>query len=183
MEEETIHMVIPPSSNQTDLDTKIHAIAWKKRTVEGVTKYGITNYSGCNILSMLEASSAKYWQQIIDEAKITHDQAVAWVQHLEQVTGDTYFHRVTNNVKISSTAFICGIAKASRNFSVTNSAYKQYPEKIQLILKPIIVDMPNNFYSKCHKEAQNMEQAIIDGKLDDTFIHYLSRATGAKMPS
>lgn len=182
--EVVIHYVIkgpPPGVPRNPKNTLITGVAKRIFEPDGTRKTMCSFYAGSDPLTILEANSAIYWRDQIENLHITDQQAVNAMLAIQEHTLHKYIVMDKTDSTPSDIAITTGLTQLSLHYGIAYLDQLNLPDSTVSWMTSQQVKGPSFERVVDYKKADGLKQALAQATVDPVFLnHVRASVAGAK---
>ena len=180
-----IHFVIkgpPPGVPRTDKNTLITGAALRIVEPDGTRKSTLKFYSGTDPLTIVEAGSAIYWRDQVENGFLTDQQAIEGLQAIQQHTLQNYIMLGSMNLHPGEVAITTGLTQLSLHYAIIYLDRLNLPDSTVRWMAQQHAKGPSFERVNDYKKAESLKAALAHADVAPEFlIHLKASVTGTKI--
>lgn len=182
--EEVVHLVIkgpPPGVPRTPNNTLITGIAKRIVAPDGTRKTMLKFYAGSDPLTILEARSAIYWRDQIENLHLTDQQTIDAMLEIQEHAFHNYIVIDEANSIPSEIAITTGLTQLSLHYAIAYLDQLDLPESTVSWMTNQQAKGPSFERVVDYKKADGLKDALAHATVDPIFLnHVRASVAGAK---
>jgi hypothetical protein len=179
-EGDDIHVVIKHTPGVPSGQKPVTALVSRRRGADGKWKNRVELFAQTDPLTVIEAHSAIFWQEFLDEGSSRAQSYKEWLLSIEKASGNRYYGAQDVQSPPNEIVLMTGLTRLTIHYAIARFSDYQLPPEIEDFFRKITKGeaSPDRLVNLEH--ARKLEPVLASGTIDPEFLSQLRRAVSAE---